>query len=208
MLSLPLAELGRAGEVGTLDSLSPLEKEVVREVNLARSNPGRYASFLADWKQYYEGRRIKRSGEPTILTEEGVAALEEAIEYLRSIGPVPSLRPSLGMSLGAKDHVKELGPTGAVGHRGLKGSWPTDRVNRYGSWRQALGENIYYGRDKAREVVIGLVVDDGVPSRAHRHNMFDPAFHVIGVGCGAHATYGTICVITFAGDYIDRAGAQ
>lgn len=200
--SVSIAEFSWSSEGKALEYFSALEKGIVREVNLARTNPREYASILEEWKQFYNGRRIERSGNPTIITEEGAAAVEDAIRYLRSIDPTPSLNPSVGMSLGAKDHVKELGPTGAVGHKGLNGSWPTDRVNRYGTWQKAMGENIYYGRGKAREVVIGLIVDDGVPSRAHRHNIFDPAFRIIGVGCGPHATYETMCVITFAGDYI------
>ncbi len=62
------------------------------------------------------------------------------------------------MSLVAEGHVKELGPGGKLGHRGLTGSWPTDRVNRYGAWKEALGEAIYYGRDDAREVVMALIM--------------------------------------------------
>ncbi|MFQ6024530.1 MAG: CAP domain-containing protein [Acidiferrobacterales bacterium] len=203
--SVSLSELSRSSDAKTLDYVSALENEIVREVNLARSNPEQYASFLEEWKEYYKGTRIERSGQPTILTEEGIVAVEEAIHFLRSVRSTPPLSLSVGMSLGAKDHVKELGPAGAIGHKGLYGSWPTDRVNRYGRWREAMGENIQYGRDKAREVVTALIIDDGVPSRAHRHNIFDPAFRVIGVGCGPHATYKTMCVITFAGGYMDKA---
>ncbi len=205
MLSAPVAESDLPNEAAALNYLSDLEKQIVREVNQARSNPGNYAAFLEQKKPYYNGRRIERSGKPTILTEEGVVAVEEAIRFLRSIGSRAVLTPSIGMSLAAKDHVKQLGSAGAIGHKGLHGSWPTDRVNRYGTWREALAENIYYGRGIAREVVIGLIVDDGVPSRAHRRNLFDSAFRIIGVGCGAHATYSTMCVMTFAGNYVEQA---
>ncbi|MFQ5937004.1 MAG: CAP domain-containing protein [Acidiferrobacterales bacterium] len=208
LVVLARPESARPAEGDNLDYLSALEREVVLEINLARSSPDLYVSFLEEWQSYYRGRRIERSGKPAIVTEEGVVAVEEATRFLRSMGSLPLLRPSLGMSQGSKDHVNELGPVGAVGHKGIRGSWPTDRVNRYGRWRQTIGESIYYGRSKAREIVIWLIVDDGVPSRAHRRNIFDPAFHFIGVGCGAHATYGTMCVLTFAGEYVDRAQRQ
>ncbi len=199
-----MTKLSWSSEEKARDYLSTLEYGIVQDVNLARTKPGQYASFLEDWKQYYNGTRIERSGKPTILTQEGAAAVEGAIRYLRSVRPMHRLTPSVGMSRAAKDHAKELGPAGHVGHKGLDGSWPTDRVIRYGSWRKALGENIFYGRDDAREVVIGLIIDDGVPSRTHRHDIFDSAYHVIGVGCGVHATYTTMCVITFAGGYTER----
>lgn len=181
--------------------LSALEREVVREVNLARSDPQHYAALLERWKAFYKGQRIKRPGKPTILTEEGMAAVDEAIDYLHSIRARPTLVLSIGMSRGAKDHVNEMGPAGALGHRGLRGSWPTERINRYGRWREAVGENIYYGKGDAREIVMWLIIDDGIPGRDHRRTTFNPLFHVIGAGCGAHATYGTMCVLTFAGGY-------
>jgi uncharacterized protein YkwD len=181
--------------------LSALEREVAREVNLARSDPQQYATLLEQWKAFYKGRRIVRPGKPTILAEEGAAAVDEAISYLRSIGARPTLMLSVGMSNGAKDHANEMGPAGALGHRGLRGSWPTERINRYGRWHEAVGENIYYGEGDAKEIVTWLIIDDGIPGRDHRRTMFNPLFHVIGVGCGAHATYGTMCVLTFAGAY-------
>lgn len=190
----------------TLDFLSVLEKGIAHEVNLARTNPRQYASYLEKWSQYYNDKEIERLGRPTIITQEGVMPVKEAIRYLRSVSALPLLKTSLGMSLGAKDHVEELGPDGRLGHKGLTGSWPTDRVSRYGRWKGALGEAIYYGRDDAREIVMALIIDDGVPSRGHRHNIFDSGFRVVGVGCGAHATYEIMCVITFAGDYIEKGG--
>ena len=180
-----------------------LEKDIAREVNLARSDPSRYAGFVEQWQTFYRGRRIERPGKLTVLTEEGVAAVEEAIIFLRSIGRRPTLRVSPGMSRGAKDHAQQLGAAGALGHKGLYGSWPTDRVSRYGRWRDAMGENVFYGRGTAREIVMLLIVDDGIPGRDHRRTTFDPAYGVIGVGCAPHVTYHTICVLTFAGGYTE-----
>lgn len=192
----------------TLDFLSTLEQGIAREINLARADPGEYAAFLEEWSKYYNDKEIQRAGQPTIITQEGISAVTEAIRYLRATTALPLLKISAGMSRAAKDHVKELGPAGKLGHKGLSGSWPTDRVNRYGTWNQAVGEAIYYGRDDAREVVMALIIDDGVPSRGHRDHIFDPAFCTVGVACGPHAIYESMCVITFAGGYVERPAAQ
>ena len=183
-----------------------LEKEVFRELNLARQNPKKYASFLEQLKPYYVGKFIKRPDEPTIMTEEGVSAVDEAIRFLKSAKSVAPLIYSKGMSKAAMDHVKDQGQRGMLGHRGSDRSQPGDRVNRYGSWRWTVGENISYGRDKARDIVIGLIIDDGVPGRGHRDNIFNSSYRFVGVACGNHKTFGMMCVITFAREFIEKRG--
>ncbi len=168
---------------------------------MARANPKGYATFLEEWKWYFDGRLLKIPGERIVLTREGATAVNEAMNVVRSMNPVCRLSPAKGMSWGAKDHVKDQGSSGSIGHRGRDGSQAWDRVNRYGTWEKSIGENISYGSDKARNIVMGLIVDDGVSGRGHRKNIFNPDFRVIGVACGHHGTYGTVCVITFAGGY-------
>jgi uncharacterized protein YkwD len=206
LLFIPIIGVAESIKADEAEYLSPLEKAVVREINMARTNPKGYASFLEKWKQYYLGKLLKLPGETTVVTREGVTAVNEAIRSICSMNPVLPLSPSKGMSLAAKDHVKDQGSSGSTQHKGSDGSQPWDRVNRYGTWQKTIGENISYGSDKARHIVIGLIVDDGVPGRGHRINIFNPDFHVIGVAFGYHATYRTICVITFAGGYQEKSG--
>ena len=191
-------------KVKLYDYLSPLENEIVKEINFARKNPQKYASFLVQLKQYYVGKLIQRQGEATIITNEGVSAVDEAIRFLNAAKSIPSIRCSKGMSLAAKDHVEAQGPTGAIGHKDQNGSQPWDRVNRYGTWQKRIGENISYGRDNARDIVMGLIIDDGVPDRGHRKNIFNSEFRVVGVAYGYHATYRSVCVINFAGGFIEK----
>jgi len=186
---------------GAVSYLSTLEAGVLQEMNLARTQPATYAEFLEERRQYYRGRRFERPGEVPIVTNEGVGAVDEAIRFLRRVKPVGALSPSQGMSRAAQDHVRDQGPSGSTGHRGNDGSRMSERVNRYGRWSGKIGENISYGRSDARDVVIQLIVDDGIRSRGHRKNMFDPEFRLVGLACGDHAGYGVMCVTTFASAY-------
>jgi uncharacterized protein YkwD len=205
-LSSSIAGFSQSAEVDLAGYLSPLEKAVAHEINLARTDPKGYASFLEKWKQYYDGKQLKLPGEITIMTKEGVTAVNEAIRFLRSINSVSLLSPSKGMSLGAKDHLRDLGTSGASQHQGSDGSQTWERVNRYGTWQTIIGENISFGHGKARPIVMTLIIDDGVPNRGHRKNIFNPDFHVVGVAFGDHSIYRTICVITFAGGYKEKNG--
>ena len=196
----------RSSSVGEAKFLSSLENAVVHELNMARTAPKDYAFFLEQWKKYYDKKLLKLPGQTPILTNEGVGAVVEAIRFLRTAKPLPPLNPSKGMSSGARDHVTDQGPSGSTQHKGSDGSQPWDRVNRYGTWEKSIGENIAYGSDKARSIVMFLMIDDGVSSRGHRKNIFNPDFRVIGVACGHHATCRTVCVITFAGGYKEKSG--
>ena len=44
-----------------------------------------------------------------------------------------------------------------------------------------------------------MIVDDGVPSRGHRHNIFNPSWRVHGCYTGHHGTYNTMTVQEFTG---------
>lgn len=191
-------------EIGRDYRISPLEKDIAREINLARTNPRKYASFLEERKKYYDGKLFYRSDGTILRTREGVSAVKEAMRFLRSENKLSPLNLSRGMSFGAKDHVRDIGPRGATRHKGSDGSKTSSRVNRYGTWQGQIGENIFYGGDEAREIVMGLIIDDGVSSRGHRRNIFNAIFRVVGVGCGYHDEYRTVCVITFAKGYIEN----
>lgn len=183
---------------------SPREKDILAEINLARTNPAQYLGYLEDFKPFYHGKEIKYSDGSTLVTNEGVSALNEAITFVRSLKPLPPLELRKGLILGAKDHVNDLAKTGQSGHRGSDGSLTEDRLNRYGSWSDSVGEDIVYRSRKAREDVIALIIDDGVKSRGHRKNIFKSDFHVIGLALSPPAESPSMCVITFAGGFADK----
>jgi uncharacterized protein YkwD len=184
-------------------ALVALERGVVEEMNLARRDPVGYAAIIEQRLRYYDGNLLRLPGRVPLLTDEGPAAVREAVRALRAMHPVPALSPSVGMAAGARDHVRDQGPDGRFGHQGNDGSYAPDRVNRYGRWGSSIAENIAYGPTTARDVVIGLIVDDGVPDRGHRVNMFDPVSRVTGVACGPHAKYRLECVIVYAASYAE-----
>jgi uncharacterized protein YkwD len=184
-----------------------LERGIFEEMNRARRDPAGYAALIESLLSYYDGNVLREPGRPAVRTEEGVRAAREAVRVLRAMRPVGALAPSEGMSLAARDHVRDQA-AGRTGHQGSDGSTFADRVNRYGQWRTSVSENIAYGPRTPRDVVMGLIVDDGVADRAHRRNMFDPVVSVAGVACGPHAEYRWMCVIEYAGGYVEGRGRR
>ncbi len=179
---------------------------MVREMNLARQHPEIYAGYLEELRGRFQGKILVLPGKTMMRTREGVGAVDEAIGFLRRSRPLGPLAFSDGVAMAAAEHVAEQAG-GRFGHLGSGHSDPGERMNRHGIWSGRWGENISYGKSTAREIVIALIIDDGLRGRKHRKNIFNPAFNVAGAAVGPHARYRTVCSIDFAGGYIERANA-
>ena len=207
-LSIASAYAGSAGTPQKRDNdaryLTELESEVVEELNLARMQPQIYAGFLADYARLYIGSEVHEAGEKVLLTKEGKSAVNEAIRFLQKQKALIPLKPSKGMSRAAKDMVRMQETTNQTGHTGRDGSTFSQRINRYGTWGGSCAENIDYGNNTARKIVMALIIDDGVSSRGHRKSIFTPVFTRVGVACGVHQTFRYMCVIELAQSYTEK----
>jgi len=190
----PDLDLGRAA-----DYLSDIERQIVLELNKARTDPKRYAELYVNPRLgNFTGKDYSEPGSITIRTNEGRPAVEECIRSLQSSAPGQPLRPTDALSAAARDHVRDTGPRGVVGHTGSDGSSPALRVRRYDASLRYIGENIAYGSAGARGIVLSLLIDDGVPSRGHRTNIMNTDYDLVGVSVGPHTAYRTMCVLDFA----------
>lgn len=200
--------------VFTLSSLVAGEKEddsasaraVIRELNLARQNPALYATFLKELRSHMHGNVLVVPGRTQIRTKEGTRAVDEAIRFLERAHPLQPLTFSPGMSRAAADHCADQA-SGGFGHEGRDRSHAGERISRYGAFAGGWGENISYGKSTARDVVIALIIDDGLPARKHRQNIFNPNYNVAGAAFGPHARFRTMCNMDFAGGYAERGAA-
>ena len=189
--------------------MSQLEKEIIDEMNLARAEPQAYAGFVEEYRKYYDGNRLTIPGrKKTLVTAEGVPAVDEAINFLRKQKPLPPLAAAKGLCQAAKDHAHDLASKGLSGHRGSDGSMPDARVERYGNWEGSIGETVAYEVNTARLLVIALIIDDGTPTRGHRRNIFDPNYKVAGVSIAETPGSGAAtCVVDYVGGFKEKSGA-
>jgi uncharacterized protein YkwD len=178
-------------------------RAVIREMNLARQNPALYATFVQEVRSQMSGNVLVLPGHMRIRTREGTTALDEAIRFLRNAQSLPPLAFSRGMSRAAADHCADQAG-GGFGHEGRDRSHAGERISRYGNFSGGWAENISYGKSTARAVVIALIIDDGLPARKHRKNIFNPTYNYAGAAFGRHARFGTMCSMDFAGGYAER----
>lgn len=195
-------DLHRLDTARDTEYMTEAEKDVVLEMNKVRSDPRKYAElYLKPRLQYFNGNRYSVPGQTTIITQEGASAVQECIDKLNDMAGMEPLKPEKGLYLAAKDHASDQANTGAIGHDGSDGSTLLIRIARYGNGSYA-GENISYGESNGREIVLLLLIDDGVPSRGHRDNIMKSTYTQTGVAVGPHKVYGAMCVIDYAKNYI------
>jgi len=193
----------------TADGYVALERGVLDELNRVRSNPQDYAGGLEREMQYYQGNLFRRPGDESALqTREGAAAMREAIRVLRQTRPMSTLRPSAGMTLGARDHVKDQASRGLMNHTGTDGSTAWDRVSRYGDWKSKISENMTFGPATPHDIVAALLIDDGIYDRGHRKNVLDPEVKTVGIACGPHKALRVMCDMVQAGGFVERQAEQ
>lgn len=190
-----------AGAPAAPDRDDSLERAVAAEINLLRADPPAYAKHLRALRAKYDGKLLHLEGRDPIRTREGVKPVDEAIRLLERTKPLGALRWEPGLARAAEDHAADIGGRGVLDHDGAKGESPLDRVARYGILQGPGGENIAVGFADARLVVVYLLVDDGVADRGHREAFVDRRYRQIGVGCGNHLRFKTVCVMDFASGY-------
>lgn len=174
---------------------SRFESGVLAELNRFRSDPAAYANVLRAYRPRFEGKRLvaEEGGEIDILTNEGVAAVDEAIRDLRGERPLARLAWSETLARAAADHVAAQSRSGAVGHY-TRGRGPGERLKARGGGPY-VNEVITYGHHSPDGVIQQLLIDDGVPDRGHRLSLLRPTHRFAGIACGAHPVHRTMCVM-------------
>jgi uncharacterized protein YkwD len=186
--------------------LSSLEKEIVFEINLFRSDPARYAEkYITLLAVRYNNKILSYPGDVPIKTVEGVSALYECVRELKKLKPLPLLYPNDKLTRAADDHCADQSRTGKTGHVGNDNSNLRTRIERYGKWEKQIAENIAYGNTSARQVVVFLLIDDNVRGRGHRKTFLNPELKLVGISCGKHPEYKTMCVMDFAAGMKEKA---
>ena len=193
------AELNTAKDVVYLDKL---EQDIIYELNKVRSNPKRFASeYMVELQTAFSGNLYIYPGQDPLQSQEGIAPLLECIKVLQNTEPTPLLKPQTGLSRASAELLSDQQKYGGIGHIARNGSTPQKRIEKYGEWDICSAEDITYGSFEARQIVIALLIDDGVPERSHRKNILNPCLRFAGVAYGKHPAYQSMCVIDYAGSY-------
>ena len=178
--------------------LSEIEQEILSEVNAARENPARYVGYLEEIKKAMKGKIRFIPPDIQLLTLEGIESVDDAIIELKKISVVKPYKISDTISKAARKHLADLKENPKLGHFGKDGSDPFDRIESENVFPRQASENILHNTDSAREIVLRMIIDDGIKSRSHRKNIFSENFNTIGVAYGIGKNGEPIVVMNFA----------
>ncbi len=173
------ATLARANTAGKVTYMTDEEKQVILLTNLARlDGPLFVKTILADWMKHEKASGYTRSLE----------------KELKSISGLPPLYPRKDLYDIAFRHAVKSGKKGTTGHQGFKKRFKPvmGKYNR-------VGENCAYGFNQAENIVLGLLVDEGIQDLGHRKNMLNADFDSLGVSIQQHRTFTYNCVMDFGG---------
>jgi uncharacterized protein YkwD len=177
---------------------------MIYEINRVRSDPKSYLQYLQPmlnkanqtlkdfgkgsenysltfFTSIKNGKEIKTTDTTWHYTnEEEVKALTTLISDLKKLNPLPVLKPDSGIYNAATKHAKDQdGHEWKLMHTGSDGSAPWDRILSFSPTMSFGNENIAGNSAPivtARDIVIQLLIDSGIPGYGHRYNLLNPAW--------------------------------
>lgn len=160
-------------------------EEVVSILNAIRSDP---QNFIVEYLNPY----IKKNN---LSENKYVVSLIAELKAGRKMGTV-QLSPIISKI--SKAHATDMGSRGKVGHNSSDGTTFDKRLRQKAKAGGAIGENCDYGNEKPIDIVMSLLIDDGIESLGHRKNILEPRFKWIGIAIEPHKKYRISCVMDFA----------
>lgn len=169
------------------------EKSLIDEINQFRTNPAGYAQKLVKNKAYFkDGSNIWKhpDAKAGIKTEEGPAAYDEAINFLKTKAKaVEKLTASKGLNKIALDFMAEY-------QKNADANVEIDKiVDKHGSFTGNFRRLVQFGSDTPELVIVNLIVGDGDKSRGYRDALLADNLKRVGVAHGKHDVYRQVSVI-------------
>ena len=178
-----------------------IKREVIAESNRIRTNPKAYIPILEGYLKNFDGNLLTLPDKHEILeTEEGPRAYKEAIEFLKNQKPINIIEYDEEASKVAQDYSKFL--SNSKEDQVEDENQIEQRVEKYLDYDYSISENIDFGGSTGVEVIVNLLVDDGVKNRTHRENLFSDKYEYYGVGVFEHPDYDFCTVIDYFGDIL------
>jgi len=126
------------------------------------------------------------------------AYAKSLVEALKTRKPADSLKLSPALNAVAKLHAVDMGTKNKVDHNSSDGTTFDKRLRLRAKAKGAVAENCDYGNAKPLDIVMSLLIDDGIENLGHQKNILEPRLRFVGIAIEPHKKYGMNCVMDFA----------
>ena len=181
-------------------------KEIIDEVNKARSNPSGYAQKVDEYISYFTGPIIKIPGiNVQIRTQEGDAPYKETRDFLKNEQSVGVLTPSKALCEIAQELLDKVvdSDTGEIDETETE-----QIIDKHGTFSGKFTRAMDFGGFTSEQVVINFLVCDGDPDRTQREPLLGRGLNKIGVAFGKHNIYSTVCVLVSCTEFTNTKDAD
>lgn len=163
-------------------------QELLKEHNYVRTKPKEYAEKVLK-------PAMANYSDKTKTVAQGL------YDQLVKMEPVGKLELDETLQKAAQWFADDHARSGKTGHIGSDGSRMDQRIDRAGGEFRTMAENCSYELADARDVMLGLLIDEGIPGFGHRKNILNPAYSHMGAGKSSRegVPYGTAIVIDYGG---------
>jgi uncharacterized protein YkwD len=180
-------QLQSANTAGSVDYMNNAEKTVVLYMNLARLYPDDFNNYVLE--PYAATKRLL-----------DLKATKSLQKDLASVKNIEALQPSEILSQFASAHATDMGKKGRMGHNGSGGATLKKRLSPLEmEFPKMVAENCDYGNHEPLDIVMNLLIDDGVKGYGHRNNILDRDLTHVGVSIKPHKNFEVNCVMDFGG---------
>lgn len=183
--SIPLRQLVTLLLLSILVEYSYAQSDdVLKIMNEVRTHP----------QEFLQTRLLPFVKEHEMESNPYARSLIEELKVAKSINPL-QLSPVLTKL--ARGHALDMGEKGKVGHTSSNGMTFENRVRKKIKTGM-IAENCDYGNTEPLDIVMSLLIDDGIASLGHRKNILHPQLSFVGIAIEKHKTYRMNCVMDFA----------
>jgi hypothetical protein len=177
----PASVLDNANTAKDAEYLTQEEKDVILYLNLVRLDPELFSETYL--KKYLDSTKTRNSY---------TKSLKKTLE--KTVG-MDALIPQNDLFMISKSHAFKSGKENKTGHANFK-----DRIKKVeDKYSMYMGENCDYGDHSALQIVMELLIDEGIKDVGHRVNILNPKYRYVGVAIQPHKRYVSNCVMDFGG---------
>ncbi len=174
-ISPPPTVGGNIDSARDISYMTDREKDMVREINLIRSNP---RAYIKQVEAYKERVKVIPYTDPDYAKTE-LRAADDLIRELQLTNPMSALQPRETLYWTTQKHGIELLTSGSPSYVSKDGLYPWDRITRDDPQLEDGNENLIGGPQEVKASVMLLLVDSGVPGYSHRKAILNPTWKYV-----------------------------